>query len=177
LLYSESSKKFPLSTMSALGVSFAPQLKQSKTLYKWIKPLANKYAEMAGYRTFAPSSFVAAYPGTDRLCYGTHILGQHGLRYDDIIIEENPTVQKVGRRVGDFESVLSFFSTRGYVADTTQALSRLSEKEKYDRMFRHRVAIQCSILHRELPKDKHLPPQDVSVANPPLSLFPDVTRG
>jgi hypothetical protein len=40
-------------------------------LYKSLKPLANAYAQITGYR-------------------------QHGLRYDDLIIEEREDVQKVG---------------------------------------------------------------------------------
>lgn len=56
--------------MSALGVSLFKQVKQSPGLYRFLKPLAGKYANLAGYRA-------------------------HGLKYDDILIEENATVQKV----------------------------------------------------------------------------------
>lgn len=45
-------------------------------MYKSLKPLANAYAHITGYR-------------------------QHGLRYDDLIIEEREDVQKV-RWVGQF---------------------------------------------------------------------------
>ncbi|GAA5858989.1 hypothetical protein JCM5296_000778 [Sporobolomyces johnsonii] len=89
--------------MSVLGPSFASTVKQSRGLYKFLKPLADKYASLAGYR-------------------------QHGLKYDDILIEENAVVQK--------------------------ALNRLSERESYDRAFRLRTASMVAIAHEELPKDK-----------------------
>lgn len=47
----------------------------------------------------------------------------------------------------------------------TQALSRLSPRESYDRAFRHRVAFQQSILHKDLPKAQWTKPEDVSVAH------------
>lgn len=56
--------------MSALGPSLASSVKSSRGLYSFLKPLADKYAQLAGYR-------------------------QHGLKYDDILIEENDVVQKV----------------------------------------------------------------------------------
>ena len=62
---------------------------------------------------------------------------QMGLRYDDLLIEESDRVQK--------------------------AISRLPEKESYDRAFRLRQAAQLSVLHRELPKEQWLPAKEVSV--------------
>ncbi|CDS01905.1 probable ubiquinol--cytochrome-c reductase [Sporisorium scitamineum] len=59
---------------------------------------------------------------------------QMGLRYDDLIIEESDRVQK--------------------------AISRLPEKEAYDRAFRLRQASQLSVLHRELPKEQWLPAKE-----------------
>ncbi|CAO1636315.1 unnamed protein product [Sympodiomycopsis kandeliae] len=59
---------------------------------------------------------------------------QIGLKYDDLIPEETHTVQK--------------------------ALSRLSERESYDRAYRFRRAIQQSILHRDLPKDQWTKPEE-----------------
>ena len=56
--------------MSVLGFSLASSLKSSRGLYKFLKPIADSYANLAGYR-------------------------QHGMKYDDLLIEENPTVQKV----------------------------------------------------------------------------------
>ncbi|GAA5900679.1 ubiquinol--cytochrome-c reductase subunit 7 [Sporobolomyces salmoneus] len=91
--------------MSALGPSLASSIKSSRGLYSFLKPLADKYANLAGYR-------------------------QHGLKYDDILIEENDVVQK--------------------------ALGRLPEREAYDRVYRLRVASQCAIMHEELPKDKQV---------------------
>lgn len=61
---------------------------------------------------------------------------QMGLRYDDLMVEESSRVQK--------------------------AISRLPEKEAYDRAFRLRQAAQLSVLHRELPKEQWLPAKEVS---------------
>ena len=57
-----------------------------------------------------------------------------GLRYDDILIEEREDVQK--------------------------AISRLPTREAYDRAFRQRIAFQQSILHKDLPKEKWLKPEE-----------------
>ncbi|WFD05957.1 Cytochrome b-c1 complex subunit 7 [Malassezia vespertilionis] len=51
-----------------------------------------------------------------------------GLRYDDLLMEEN--------------------------FQMTKALSRLSDLEAYDRAYRFRRASQCSVLHKDLPKDQ-----------------------
>lgn len=71
--------------MSVLGPSIAAHIKASKSLYKLFKPLADRYASMAGYR-------------------------QHGLKYDDLLIEENPVVQKVSYS-------LTFFSVEPTIVD------------------------------------------------------------
>lgn len=52
------------------GLSLARYISQSPVLMRFIRPVANAYARAAGYR-------------------------QLGLKYDDLIIEENKTVQKV----------------------------------------------------------------------------------
>lgn len=57
-------------TMSALGLSFAKQIKASRTFGPFITKLAHRYANLTGHRA-------------------------HGLRYDDILIEESAAVQKV----------------------------------------------------------------------------------
>lgn len=44
----------------------------------------------------------------------------------------------------------------------SQAISRLSEREQYDRAFRIRTAIQQSILHKGLPKEQWVTPEQVS---------------
>ena len=41
-------------------------------------------------------------------------------------------------------------------------MGRLSEREAYDRNNRFRVASQCSVLHRNLPKEHWMKPEDVS---------------
>lgn len=53
-----------------LGPSLAPQIKASRSLYNLLKPVATAYANLAGFR-------------------------KYGLKYDDILIEESATVQKV----------------------------------------------------------------------------------
>lgn len=55
-------------------------------------------------------------------------------RYDDLIAEESPVVQK--------------------------AISRLEPKEYYDRVFRIRRAHQLSLMHQLLPKEERLKPED-----------------
>lgn len=53
------------------GFSLAKYIKSSPGLMRMIQPVANAFANAAGHRKF-------------------------GLRYDDIIAEENPHMQKVG---------------------------------------------------------------------------------
>lgn len=52
------------------SISFAKYIQSSPTLLKFFKPVANAYAQTAGYRQF-------------------------GLRYDDLLEEENAQAQKV----------------------------------------------------------------------------------
>ncbi|KAG8168471.1 hypothetical protein KVR01_001220 [Diaporthe batatas] len=59
---------------------------------------------------------------------------QLGLRADDLIPEESPEVQT--------------------------ALKRLGDKERYDRIFRIRRAVQCSISHKLLPKQEWTKPEE-----------------
>ncbi|RDL38061.1 Cytochrome b-c1 complex subunit 7 [Venustampulla echinocandica] len=84
--------------------SFANAIIKRPWLYRIMKPIANWYTNAAGYR-------------------------QMGLRADDLIIEENDTVQK--------------------------ALKRLSPQESYDRVYRIRRAIQLSLSHQILPKEQY----------------------
>ncbi|KAG7530763.1 hypothetical protein FFLO_04805 [Filobasidium floriforme] len=56
-----------------------------------------------------------------------------GLKWDDLLMEEREDVQK--------------------------AISRLPEREQYDRAFRIRTAVQQSILHKGLPKDQWVTPE------------------
>ncbi|KAI0913847.1 cytochrome b-c1 complex subunit 7 [Ustulina deusta] len=66
---------------------------------------------------------------------------QLGLRADDLIVEENEDVLK--------------------------ALGRLAPKESYDRVYRLRRAIQCSVTHKLLPKDQWTKPEeDVAYLTP-----------
>ncbi|KAI1817354.1 cytochrome b-c1 complex subunit 7 [Poronia punctata] len=69
---------------------------------------------------------------------------QLGLRADDLLIEENEEVLK--------------------------ALSRLPPQEAYDRVYRIRRAVQCSVSHKLLPKDQWTKPEeDVPYLTPILA--------
>ncbi|KAF8964024.1 cytochrome b-c1 complex subunit 7 [Flammula alnicola] len=89
-----------------LGLSLAPYIKSSRTLSKWITPFATWYANAAGYR-------------------------KYGFKYDDLLVEENPEVER--------------------------ALSRLTLREQYDRAYRLKRASQAGVLHAALPKEQWMP--------------------
>ncbi|KAH7930885.1 14 kDa subunit of cytochrome bd ubiquinol oxidase [Leucogyrophana mollusca] len=55
--------------MNALGPSLAPYIRSSRTLRKWVKPVATWYADLMGYRRM-------------------------GLKYDDLQVEEHDEVQR-----------------------------------------------------------------------------------
>ncbi|KAK8844038.1 hypothetical protein IAR55_006832 [Kwoniella newhampshirensis] len=86
-----------------LGPSLAPWIRQRPTLQKFWARWSNWYKNAAGYR-------------------------QKGYLYDDLIVEENPTVQK--------------------------AISRLPANQSYDRVFRMRRGLIQSMLHTPLPKEQ-----------------------
>ncbi|KAI1826015.1 cytochrome b-c1 complex subunit 7 [Xylaria intraflava] len=66
---------------------------------------------------------------------------QLGLRADDLISEENEVV--------------------------LQAIKRLPPQEAYDRVYRLRRAVQCSVTHKLLPKDQWTKPdEDVHYLSP-----------
>ncbi|KAL6892411.1 cytochrome b-c1 complex subunit 7 [Trichoderma longibrachiatum] len=90
-------------------VSLAPFVLKRPWLTKMLTPAANWYANAAGYR-------------------------QLGLRYDDLLEEENEAVQI--------------------------ALQRLSPKEAYERVYRIRRSVQCSTIHKLLPKDQWTKPEE-----------------
>ncbi|RXW24175.1 hypothetical protein EST38_g1671 [Candolleomyces aberdarensis] len=92
-----------------LSISLAPYVQSSKTLLKWVQPLANWYANASRYR-------------------------QYGFKYDDLLVEENPTVQR--------------------------ALSRLTPRETYDRAYRLKRASHASVLHAPLAKDQWTKPEE-----------------
>lgn len=82
-----------------------------------------------------------------------------GLRYDDLIVEENMQMQKV--RVFDFFCARMARVVHGQKTNMMQALSRLPANETYDRVYRMRRAVQCSIIQRDLPKEQWTTPQNV----------------
>ncbi|VDB97657.1 unnamed protein product [Peniophora sp. CBMAI 1063] len=86
------------------GLSLAPYImKNMPSLAKSLTGVGATYANVAGWRKW-------------------------GLKYDDLLVEEIPTVQK--------------------------ALDRLTEQEFYDRAYRIRRAQQADVVHKELPKDQ-----------------------
>ncbi|KAF8232390.1 14 kDa subunit of cytochrome bd ubiquinol oxidase [Tricholoma matsutake] len=94
-----------------LSVSLAPYVKSSRTLFKWLKPIATWYTNAAGYR-------------------------KYGFKYDDLLVEERPDVQR--------------------------ALNRLTPQEKYDRAYRLKRASQASVLHAPLPREQWITPEEDS---------------
>ncbi|KAI6028319.1 cytochrome b-c1 complex subunit 7 [Pisolithus orientalis] len=64
--------------MNALGPSLAPYIRSSRTLKKWVTPVAQWYANLMGYR-------------------------QMGLKYDDLQQEELPEVQRALGRLSQRE--------------------------------------------------------------------------
>ncbi|KAF4470157.1 hypothetical protein FALBO_2956 [Fusarium albosuccineum] len=83
--------------------SLAPFISRRPWLLRFFKPAASWYMNASGYR-------------------------QMGLRYDDLLEEENDVAQK--------------------------ALKRLSNRESYERIYRIRRAVQCSYQHKLLPKEQ-----------------------
>ncbi|EPT05878.1 cytochrome bd ubiquinol oxidase [Fomitopsis schrenkii] len=57
-----------------LGPSLAPAILKNRGLYRWVKPIANWYADLSGYRKV-------------------------GYKYDDLIMEERDDVQRAINRL------------------------------------------------------------------------------
>ncbi|KAI9301888.1 cytochrome b-c1 complex subunit 7 [Cunninghamella echinulata] len=93
-------------------ISLKTCVQSSKFLSGLVKPVAKVYASAAGYQ-------------------------QIGLRYDDIISEENPVVREALRR---FE-----------IAEP---------RASYDRAYRIRAAMQCSTTQSVLPKSQWTKPEE-----------------
>ncbi|KAI0747894.1 ubiquinol-cytochrome-c reductase complex subunit 6 [Daedaleopsis nitida] len=92
-----------------LGLSLAPAIRRNRTLYAWVKPIADWYADTAGYRKV-------------------------GLKYDDLLVEERPDVER--------------------------AINRLTPREQYDRAFRFKRASHCAVLHDNLPREQWIKPSE-----------------
>ncbi|KAL2311980.1 hypothetical protein POMI540_4519 [Schizosaccharomyces pombe] len=90
-------------------VSLAKYIQKSPFLTKLLLPVSNAYVHLSGYR-------------------------KYGLRYDDLMLEEND--------------------------DTQKALSRLPKMESYDRVYRIRRAMQLSIENKILPKSEWTKPEE-----------------
>ncbi|KAI7878301.1 14 kDa subunit of cytochrome bd ubiquinol oxidase [Lichtheimia hyalospora FSU 10163] len=89
-----------------MSITLKSFVQNCKVLNGLLTPVANVYANAAGYRKI-------------------------GLRYDDLISEENELVQEALRR-----------------------LEIAEPREMYDRAYRIRVAQQCSLTHSLLPKEQ-----------------------
>ncbi|ORY80986.1 ubiquinol-cytochrome c reductase complex 14 kDa protein [Protomyces lactucae-debilis] len=98
--------------------SLASYILKSKSLTQTLMPLAKTYARLAGYRKM-------------------------GLKYDDLLPEENDTMQK--------------------------AIKRLPERESYDRAFRLRQALQLSAKHHLLPEQDWVKPGEDTRYMTPLA--------
>ncbi|PPR08028.1 hypothetical protein CVT24_010869 [Panaeolus cyanescens] len=61
-----------------MGASLAPYIQSSKTLSRWVTPIATWYANAAGYR-------------------------KYGFKYDDLLVEENEPVQRALKRLTNAE--------------------------------------------------------------------------
>jgi len=93
----------------AVGYSLINYINSSRTLASYVKPIANWYANASGYRRM-------------------------GLKYDDIVVDESPEVQR--------------------------ALERLTPREQYDRQYRMKLASHASLTHKDLPKAQWVDPKD-----------------
>ncbi|ORX51334.1 14 kDa subunit of cytochrome bd ubiquinol oxidase [Hesseltinella vesiculosa] len=100
-------------------ISLKNVVQNSKFLSGLLTPVSKVYASAAGYREI-------------------------GLRYDDLIAEENPLVKEALRR-----------------------LEIAEPRAAYDRAFRIRQAVQCSTTQSVLPKDKWITEeQDIRYLKP-----------
>ncbi|KAL7751673.1 Cytochrome b-c1 complex subunit 7 [Sorochytrium milnesiophthora] len=95
----------PFSSYEAI----ATQIKRSRLLSAALVPVARWFVNASGYRRL-------------------------GLRYDDILMEENPNMQV--------------------------ALGRLPAAEQHARAYRHRRAMQLSLQHAELPREQWTKPEE-----------------
>ena len=72
-----------------------------------------------------------------------------------LVVEERPDVQRVRGFLFSVESL----SLKLVVH--TQALTRLTPREAYDRAYRFKRASQASVLHKDLPKSEWVNPEEV----------------
>jgi len=93
----------------AIGYSLINWINSSRTASSYVKPIANWYANVSGYRRM-------------------------GLKYDDIVADESPEIQR--------------------------ALERLTPREQYDRQYRMKLASHASLTHKDLPKEQWVDPKD-----------------
>ncbi|GAB5589720.1 Cytochrome b-c1 complex subunit 7 [Umbelopsis nana] len=95
-----------------MALTLKSAVQNSKFLASFLKPVSSAYANISGYR-------------------------QIGLRYDDLIVEENDIAQEALRR-----------------------LELSNPRAAYDRAYRLRVAQQCSLSHSLLPQEQWTKPEE-----------------
>jgi ubiquinol-cytochrome c reductase subunit 7 len=74
------------------------------------------------------------------------------------VVEERPDVQ----RVSFLDGLTLQFITFTHRTLCQQALNRLTPLESYDRAWRFKLASQASILHKPLPKEQWVKPEQAS---------------
>ncbi|KAJ3572503.1 hypothetical protein NP233_g3039 [Leucocoprinus birnbaumii] len=87
-----------------LSISFAPYIRSSKALSAWVKPIANWYANAAGYR-------------------------KYGFKYDDLVMEENDEVQRALKRLTPQEAYDRAFRLKR--ASQASVLHKNLEKDQW----------------------------------------------
>lgn len=151
-----------------LGLSFAPYVRSSRTLSKWLQPIANWYANLSGYRRVgllyddlraSRSSSSSLTKTPYHTTPSSFCAGQISFKFSYIyylVVEEREDVQRV-----------RYFSSSVFLCVSlvkrlfVQALTRLTPRETYDRAFRFKRASQISVLHKELPKSEWIHPEEV----------------
>ena len=126
-----------------LSLSFAPYVKSSRTLLKWIKPIATWYTNAAGYRKYG-------FKYDDLRTFDIHSSFTHLLICEQLL-----------RNAQMYRGYDCLLSNYAYKSSFRQALNRLTPQEKYDRAYRLKRASQASVLHAPLPREQWLKPEEV----------------
>lgn len=91
-------------------------------------------------------------------------LAEYSMIYVIPVVEERPDVQRV---------TFKYWEYWGHLVDTCslQAIQRLTPREHYDRAFRLKRASQASVLHKPLPKEQWLAPEEVCPSASPFGNY------
>lgn len=131
-----------------LSVSFAPYVRSSRTLSKWLTPLSKWYVDRAGWRKYGFKY--------DDLC--TFNLSVHCARINIVLStrRDSHSPEGISTDLPHFQLLIL----------RPQALSRLTPREYYDRSYRLKRACQASILHAPLPMDQWTKSEEVNCLVP-----------